>query len=75
MMTIIVQNCITKEYLDDSGEWINDASKAKVFRGTIDAYEHCKAHDIPNSQIVLQFGRRDLDLTVPVSANCRDSNQ
>ena len=72
MMTIVVQNCITKEYLDEAGKWTLDDGQARVFRSTIDAYEHCKRHDVPDSQILLQFGRRDLDVSVPVSSNCRD---
>ena len=71
MMTIIVQNCVSGEYLKPNEKWTQEAGEAKVFAGTFEAYEYCKKHDIPDSQILLKFGRDDLDITMPVSANCR----
>lgn len=70
-MTIVVQNCLTKEYLSESEGWTPEFQDAKRFGSSVDAYFHCKQHSIPDSQVILAFGRPDFDVKLPVSASCK----
>jgi hypothetical protein len=65
-MTIVVQNCVTKEYLSNSGRWIADASRARIFASTIDAFYFCHNRGIANSVIMLKFDRKEFDVSIPV---------
>ena len=65
-MTIVVQNCVTKEYLSNSGRWTTDASGARIFASTIDAFYYCHNRRIANSVIMLKFDRKEFDVSIPV---------
>jgi len=70
-MRIVVQNCVTNEYLTDIGTWSPAVKEAKVFRNSVDAYFHCTRHQVEHSQILLKFGRPELDVKLPVSESCK----
>jgi hypothetical protein len=65
-MTIVVQNCVTKEYLSKSGRWTTDASRARIFASTIDAFYYCHNRGVANSVIMLKFDRKEFDVSIPV---------
>ena len=65
-MTIVVQNCVTQEYLSKNGRWSSDASCARVFPSTIDAFYYCHNRGIANSVIMLKFDRKEFDVSIPV---------
>jgi len=65
-MTIVVQNCVTKEYLSKSGRWTSDVSRARVFASTIDAFYYCHNRGVANSVIMLKFDRKEFDVSIPV---------
>ena len=67
-MTIVVQNCVTKEYLSKSGRWTTDASCARIFASTIDAFYYCHNRGVENSVIMLKFDRKEFDVSIPVKA-------
>jgi hypothetical protein len=65
-MTIVVQNCVTKEYLSKSGRWTTDASRARIFASTIDAFYYCHNRGVANSVIMLKFDREEFNVSIPV---------
>jgi len=65
-MTIVVQNCVTKEYLSKSGRWTIDPSRARIFASTIDAFYYCHNRGVANSVIMLKFERKEFDVSIPV---------
>ena len=73
-MTIVVQNCVTKEYLSESGRWTSDASSARVFASTIDAFYYCHNRGVANSVIMLKFDRKEFDVSIPVRTGHRTTD-
>jgi len=69
-MTIVVQNCVTKEYLSNSGRWTSEGSHARVFASTIDAFYYCHNRRVADSVIMLKFDRREFDVSIPVKTTC-----
>ncbi len=76
-MTIVVQNCVTKEYISKSGRWTSDASRARIFASTIDAFYYCHNRGVANSVIMLKFDRKEFDVSIPVATTygAADSQQ
>ena len=66
-MTIVVQNCVTKEFISKSGRWTSEASRARIFASTIDAFYYCHNRGVANSVIMLKFDRKEFDVSIPVA--------
>ena len=67
---ILIQNCQTREYLCQDGTWTKDLSRALHFASSLQATNHCEKIGINHAQVLLKFGRKELDVTLPVSQNC-----
>ena len=77
-MRIVIQNCVSGEYLKSVGahtEWTGDMKKALRFRSSQAAMVCCVDNRIPHAQIVLKFDYDhdgEYDITLPVSRECKE---
>jgi hypothetical protein len=71
-MEIYLQNCRTRHYLKADGTWTPNLGDASRFDSAADATVYCAKHHVNEAQIFLHFGRKDLDMVIPVSQECRD---
>lgn len=72
-MRILVQNCKTGEFLTDAGEWSRDVLRARNFESSGQAVSFCVRQDCGDVQVVLKFTRDDMDVKLPISAACKDT--
>jgi len=70
LVRVYVQNCKTQQYLTTDGRWTEKLSEALPFANTIDATLHCTKARVDHAQVVMKFGRPELDVTLPVSDDC-----
>ena len=66
---IFIQNCKTQEYLSADG-WTRDLTRAIRFPSSLDATKHCDTGHIKHAQVLLRFGRKELDLTLSFAGDC-----
>ena len=71
-MKVVIQDCVTKEFLNPENKWCSDPEEARVFGSSVEAIKFCLEHHLTEVQLFLQFADGDprLDLVVPVR-ECR----
>jgi hypothetical protein len=67
---IFIQNCKTQEYLSAEG-WTRDLTRAIRFPSSLDATKYCGTGHINHAQVLLTFGRQELDLTLSFGGDCK----
>ena len=70
-MEILVQNCNTHLYLGPDGHWTDQKSQAMRFPSSADATLYCTKARIDHPQVLLSFGHKTLDLTLPLK-DCKE---
>lgn len=48
------------------GDWTEDVDDATNFSSAAEAAEACSAHQLKNAELILWFGRKELDVSVPI---------
>ena len=55
MRKILVQDQATKRFLDDAGEWITDAERARNFPTSLNAIVHCVQKKLGQVQLLVRI--------------------
>ena len=66
-MRILVQNCLTHQFLAGDDQWTEDHWKAQTFNNTNDALDACLRRRNAELQIVLKFDLPTLDVSLPLN--------
>ena len=53
------------------GGWTRDLRCALSFASSLEATKHCDKAGIDHAEVLLKFGRKELDVTLPVSNDCK----
>jgi len=64
---ILVQHCITSEYLGKRGSWYSAEDDARLFPHAIEALDFCAAKKLKDAKIVLRFESAEHCIEIPVS--------
>ena len=71
-MKILVQDCKTLEFLNRDGTRTLSFHAAEDFYSTLAALNFCQRREEENLQILMKFSRDEFDVTLPVSAHCKE---
>lgn len=66
-LKILVQNCITSEYLGKRGAWYPAEDEARIFPRAMEARDFCAAKKLKDAKIVVRFDSAEHDIEIPVS--------
>ena len=64
-MRRIIRSKETGKFFKD-GKWIEDFHDATNFVSTVDAARACSRYNLKNTELVLSFGNRKMDMTIPI---------
>lgn len=70
-MKICIQNCVTKDYLNDRLAWEKSEAKARHFASSVEAIDYLTRHGLADCDVVLKFDTGEYNVALPVSENCR----
>jgi hypothetical protein len=70
-MRVLIQNCDTLKFFAAENGWTSSAEEATDFKGTLAAAHTIRRSALARAQIVLQFGRPDLDIVLQLG-DCKD---
>ena len=65
-MRILLQQKETGSYLQDTGVWTRDPTKAMDFLSSTHAIDFCATHKILGVQLVLKFEEQHYDIVLPM---------
>lgn len=70
-MQVLIQNCDTLEFFTPQQSWTGQAEEAMDYKGTLAAAEEIRRRALTRAQILLKFGRPDLDIVLQLG-ECKD---
>jgi hypothetical protein len=69
-MRILIQHCLSHQFLALNNQWVDDHKKALTFESTAAALNQClKRADKHHLKIVLKFQAAYLDVALPINAS------
>ena len=74
-MLVLLQNCVTHEFLGPLNQWTEGKANARNFRSSAAAVEYCVHHEMPDCPLVMKFNGSRYDVVIPVSSECRKHNK
>lgn len=61
----VIRSKVTGRFFKD-GDWVEDSDDATSFPSVADAARACSTYELKNAELILCFGRKELNLSISI---------